>query len=112
MVRREIPSFRLLERYGETLVLSNQEKSYFFNYEDGEEVSSIKDYEIQFTESIRALVHNNMDIGEKNSTITFYVGDKEYKFVQYVSSIEDKFRKINNKYYFLADDKVLQLSVK
>jgi len=101
-----------LERYGETLVLRNQSEARYFNYEDGEETNGVKDYEIQFTESMKALVHSNLDIGDDNTTVTFYVGEKEYKFVYGFFYPDRVFKKINNKYYFIADNKILQISAK
>ncbi len=101
-----------LDRYGETLVLRNQSETRYFNYEDGEETNGVKDYEIQFTESMKALVHSNLDIGDDNTTVTFYVGDKEYKFVYGFFYPDNVFKKINNKYYFIADSKILQISAK
>jgi hypothetical protein len=110
---KDYPYYELrLERYGDTLILRSQKEAHFFNYEDGEEINGVKDYELQFTESMKAVAHSNLDIGDDNTTVTFSVGDKEYKFVYGFFTPNNVFKKIDNKYYFFADSKILQITAK
>ena len=103
-----------LFRYGNTLSLYSEGKQVYLNYKDGKEVDNIADYESSYTDSIKLRVHNNsIDKGMNNNTITLYVGDKEYTDLSYAdNNLNGVFRKINNKYYVITDNKIYVISKK
>ena len=59
-------------------------------------------------------VHNNsIDKGINNNTITLYVGDKEYTDLAYANNnLNGVFKKINNKYYVITDNKIFVINKK
>ena len=103
-----------LLRFGNTLSLSNDNKEVYLNYKDGNKQENISDYEVSYTESIKLRVHNNsIDKGINNNTITLYVGDKEYTDLAYANNnLNGVFKKINNKYYVITDNKIFVINKK
>jgi hypothetical protein len=96
-------------KFGDTLILSNQSESKYFNFADGEEIKSIKDYEISYTDSIKLQVKNTGG----NMIGTLVVGDKEFTDLKYSDyHMDNLFRKISNNYYLFADNKILKISKK
>ena len=102
-----------MELDGDTIVIRDEERAFFFDYETGTKIDEIKDYEISFTESIKIKVHPVLNNNEINNEITLYVGDNKVENLSKMNINKDMmFRKINKNYYLFTDNKIIKISKK
>jgi hypothetical protein len=107
-----IPYYELsVIKNGTTLIISKNDTNYFLDFETGEKVDSVRDYQITFTDSIKIKVHNLLSEGENKNVFTLFVKDKEYKDYNYSNpNFNGVFRKINDKYYIFGENKYAVIS--
>lgn len=98
-----MPYYELeIERLGDTIALSKDDKKYYFDYKTGDEVEELKEYEIKFTNSIKLVF--------KDNKFTVHINDEIYDGYEYSGDRKDVFKKIGDNYYIFGDNKYMVIT--
>ena len=107
-----IPYYELtFDLMGNNLVLSQNDKRVFFDYETGHLKDNLDDFELNYTDSIKIKVHPVIDDSGSYSTFSIYINNKEYPDYNYSKmNFNDIFKKIGKTYYIFGDNKFASLT--